>query len=1543
MATEAFLVTALPHSASSGDPFHVSLFITHRLTPTGAVGVLSDFAHVRDWTAQLARARITLQGGAAAGGAFDIPVTPRLDALDTALWPRVFPGSLEVRPWQVPNHTSSAWETFPAHRMQQHALMVHAASMFSSPITAPTVGDSALTGPLMEAFGLNARELRLNRAIDGDHDREITAQLDALAKQVAVRPGAVSGMQAMLTDLHRARRFYQRVEDASPYAARPTEGAVGAPVQKPRPDFHGRASLLGDLSPLLRKLGLIIDLRVTDASRLAAAVWIQGSIVIEGLTNPVPRQPRTACKALGGTFTAVSSSGDYDLGMLRLADEGRFTVLDLDPDASALKLEQFVRTMPRLAAAALNGDAVNAAPSTLRATGIAVARQDRATQLYARVDGAAAKDAAIMAGTAPLLTLEQISRGIRLEVWDDISRRWHSLHERRLSVRVDGAGDVLSRAADTGFLQGAALTRSDTATNGPRYAHEVLAGWDGWSLSAPRPGKVVVHKDGEELVLDAPDVDPTPVHPVTSTSEVAPGTLPRLRYGRSYSLRAYAVDLAGNSRPHAVGDPPPNARPEMAPSGPSAMGVSDREVAAHVTQRQSAIGIDATRAGATRTGAGNAAEHASTLLRRSVRDAQSKRFARGDAPRGTVPNVGNAGVRGMDPGGLVVTGVPVVDRIVSARVSERAGQFISAGQVRRDEIERVFADASSKTDVLMERTDAHTDPGVTASAMSSMLAQQHGLREIGPARPGVSPSDLLTMTSPLVTTPRPFLRWDPVIEPATVPRHAFTEGESLLRLVVRSGVTQNTIGALPLTITPSAAYAASTLAKFPSLGLAWRADSQRHLAAPKTSQLEAEMHGVFDSGFGAATPAAAVKKILGIALREAGSLVDATIADIDNPGARIAQLGIRFHMSPTADAPAAATPADLPDGDSLSAGQYVAHDVDELVLPYLPDPLAVGVAFTFPDAGKDHRLSGLLAVEGITLAYEGGWPERTPFRLVLESGDKLGAVVDGHVVRLTLPPGEQLRMRMSSSLTRESLELFGLWRSLPVVIRTQSLLREAAADGWFWWLTPSTEIRLVHAVPRPVEVPRPTILVPQRVAGDTAVVLAGAVDVHGPSTERIDIEGAWTQWVDDISKPAPEQTSGKAAACGTAITSDEDLVLLGKDDAIVPIPGSGPVRVHAAVHQTGDTKHRMIDYRVRATTRYREYFLPQVTPHIDDLSVVGPTTTINVPSSARPPKVVVRDVLPLFRWHEETEPSQPFGLRRTRRAGVRVWLDRPWYATGDGELLAVLLAPGSDEALRGSVSQWGSDPVWLQHGPASRASLPLVDLLHAIGIDDRIEAGRPVGPPALHTFADVPGKPPVWALGYKPEYSEVRRMWFVDVALDPGTAYWPFVQLAVARYQPNSLPGLHLGPVTLCDFVQITPERMATLSRTDHRHARVVVTGAVGLGRVERGQAAGDLMARVRASRTMRARVERFHASVGTDLAWETISQEDLPVLGSDDLVMSWAGELALPESIPPRTPGSSTSYRVTLEEWEFVPADTGAGGKGGMQPRIVYAEHLPL
>ena len=717
MAEEGFLVTTLPHTAAAGAPFHLSLFITHRLTPDGASGFVSDFPRVADWTTLVGQSTLTLTGHSAGGAVVTIPATMLTDVLQPDLWPRVFPSDLTVLPWQVPNHTATPWRTFAAHRMQAHALLMHAAAMAASPTAAPSVSGNPLTRVLLSGLGLGQFESRLSveDVLNPDMDRHITALLDDISGQGILgrgvgADGASGGAQLLLSDVHRARCYYARPEEEHEYHDRPVPGAEAKPVTKPDPDFHARASLLGDLSPLLRRLGLVIDVHVDDVATLAGLVDIQAHLVVPDLDNAIQAQPRTACEVVGNGFYTVAAGTDYVHGMLRIGDEKTFTVLDLDPDASALKLEQYVRTLPRMSALESNGDAVTSAPSTLRATGFAVARIDRAQALHDRLDGAAAKDAALVSGFAGALRTEDVTRGVRLEVWDDVSGTWHSLHRRLLDVEVEGGGLVLDDAPDTGFLQGASLTRTDGVPDAPANAHEVLAGWDGWSLSAPRPGKVVVNEGGEEHVVDAPDVDPDPVNPVASSTKVRPGTLPRLRYGRSYAFRAWTADLAGNSSPHVVAGPDDGDNGDNGGGGAPPDATTLEETAQTVaTTRLAGIAREAT----VPTTAPEAGRATLEALRSALRETHPI-VRPGPRP--------GAGAVGLVPGASI-TGQPELDRLVVSRRAEAAGSAASTGRsITRD---------AALQDVFVTQATTRRPP---ARARPTRRRRRHGRRSLGGGR-----------------------------------------------------------------------------------------------------------------------------------------------------------------------------------------------------------------------------------------------------------------------------------------------------------------------------------------------------------------------------------------------------------------------------------------------------------------------------------------------------------------------------------------------------------------------------------------------------------------------------------------------------------------------------------------------------------------------------------------------------------------------------------------------------------------------------------------
>src|SRR5206468_12592629 len=155
--------------------------------------------------------------------------------------------------------------------------------------------------------------------------------------------------------------------------------------------------------------------------------------------------------------------------------------------------------------------------------------------------------------------------------------------------------------------------------------------------------------------------------------------------------------------------------------------------------------------------------------------------------------------------------------------------------------------------------------------------------------------------------------------------------------------------------------------------------------------------------------------------------------------------------------------------------------------------------------------------------YDGTWPEIMPYRFVLEGGETLSGSVAGSVITMQLPAGDTQVMRVASAIARDKLDLLGPWRSLPNTIRNDHDVAEAAADGAIWGLSPFEQVTLVHAVNRPIAVPRPIRAVPIRTEGATSAILAGAVELHGPSTGTLTAEARWSEMVDDLTLPGVQE------------------------------------------------------------------------------------------------------------------------------------------------------------------------------------------------------------------------------------------------------------------------------------------------------------------------------------------------------------------------------------------------------------------------------------
>ena len=1622
MTTSHVLVTALPFTRATDAPWHLTAFVTHKLDPGASAGTLADFPAALDWVGTLAGGSFVLVAPHLPGPV-PLEVVPGADAPS---WHAVFGPQVPVAVFPTPSLSGAPWRSFPAHRVGDGAVDLHLATLTAAPTVRPAVASSPVMGGLLRrlepfrAVGtlLEIAESRTHRADDLLARRTLEAQatlglLGARQRYPSKDLSSTSPIEALLddtegdarvtawldsllgtdlsgdpelrllVDAHAARRFYQRPEAQTPYAERPTPGATTPRPEPPVPDFHARVAGFGSTPTLLRRLGLAVDLRIPDAAVLAGldgAAWVAVRFVPpQGAEVTLLAPPRTRVIVRGDAFAARSS--DQWVGGAVPLGEDSYVVLDVDPDAAGLKLEQHLRDLPRTLAAEINGDPATSAPGTLRSTGFAIARTDRVEASRARIAAAeqvsAPLDGPGVAG--PELGYDDVVRGVRLEVWDDVTRAWHSLHERRVDVVADpgdgtGPVPVLTDVPDIGFLQQSGLNRVPGDPSHPYHLHEVVAGWDGWSLSAPRPGKVVVHEDGVERVLDAPPDEPATG--VQVRTRVEPGSLPPLRYGRSYSFRMVGVDLAGNSVPRRAA-----GRGRAGPS-PEAVELA----AAHLDRLR--------RVYAARDGGLLAAVRAPVLDALPVagalpdwRGPVERLTSHGPAPVELSPRTAAERIEALVPE-LVRTGATEVDAAVADRlaavVEERArsGAGIAAGRGRtatptgaarvvggrdvRDavrqtaEASRVLAAAASSWRV---RPQLAVDPAVLAgiAAVDDLVLA-----------PGGSPGGLLPGRA-VVTTPRPYLRWDPVPPPTLVARAPLATGEQLSRLVVRTGLPAGAPDAVEAT--------------------------ERHVVPAKTTQVEAETAGRFDAAIGSPDPAVQ-RAAYGWALRERGTLLDRWIPDLDEPGGLVEQPGIALHQRPGAD------PATLVTLDAITAvrdtplgeGQYVVHDVDQLTVPYLPDPYAAGVALVFYDAGAPHLLPEPRVLQAVVLPFPGDWPRVRPLRLVVEAtaaGTELAARLEGTTVRIGVPAGEQVRVAMSSSLRREDLDHFGLWRSHLAstidpdgdgsaseaeVVAAAALLR-AAVSGWTWWLTPSVDLRLVHAVPAPVRPPQLAALrCLLRPPGLTVAQLAGLVDLHGASTERVVVRGAWTEQVDDVATPAPTTVAREDVVVSSPVGGDErfglltfvDFLPFGPSAAMVAL-AEGGLGLHKAVHTFADTHHRRVTYTPSGVTRYSEFFAAQDLPAPQDPALAGDPVVLDIPSSARPAAPVLVDAVPLLRWEEATEPDQPFALRRVRRSGVRLWLDRPWFSSGDDELLGVVLSTTGAEP-DSSISLWGRDPTVLGAATGQATRPPLLGLGHLLlqvvgGAMPTLPA-RPVRPAATVALVDLPQEPAATVLPYAPEFHPATGRWHVDVAIDDGPALWPFVRLAVARYQERSISGCALSPIGLTSWVQPLPTRTATVSRPDADHVRVTLTGAVAFLRVRArhedavdedldadtptgGGAAFDRLLRL--TRAVHATVQVLPDGA-SDLEWRTVARRRLPAVGVGDettFTVTWTGELALPPAgardvpLALATPGGQERWRVLVEERELLDADPvdepNISGTPTRAPRVVYADAIML
>jgi hypothetical protein len=691
----------------------------------------------------------------------------------------------------------------------------------------------------------------------------------------------------------------------------------------------------------------------------------------------------------------------------------------------------------------------------------------------------------------------------------------------------------------------------------------------------------------------------------------------------------------------------------------------------------------------------------------------------------------------------------------------------------------------------------------------------------------------------------PFGRFEPVSPPPLMLRAEPVEGESLERLVVRSKV-----GDAANTITPT----------------------ERHLVPPKTSQLMSERHGHFDGTPGINKDQAAYD----LASREAGSMTH------------------KLNL----------TTGDLELIDGIQEVSTPEHTIwlqtkEQFELAYLPDPFARGVLLLgLPGMNSFDEIIDPAVQIVNKLPFDGNWPDPKPLRLRLVGLEANGIPAQPNwdaidrVLTVELAQGETAAVRICSYFDPADLEKMAVWEWIQETgAPNLGDLKAQYGAGRTWLHLPFRNLVLVHAVQQPLLIPQiADPLTPTKTLGETSALLNGHSDIDAKSTSKIDLWAKWEDPFDDL-----------AAAEFYQVPQEMHVA-----EIIAHDPANDQLPIQAIRHALGDTKYHSVTYTPIATTRFREYFPLAITSDPQNLVRPFPSEapipkTIDIPNSARPDAAKPLYVLPTFQWEEQAGGGT---ITRTRWGnGLRVYLERPWFLSGAGELLGVVISPAvidpeSDVgiALQKYTTRWGMDPLW--HAAATEPVTP-----------DRF-----VGP----ALTELPGdfrslaeldNVDVLVAGYQPGYDKDRQLWYADIEIDPGRAYFPFVRLALARYQPISVDGAHLSPVVLADFIQVVPQRTVTydLNSLATETLPIEVNGPSAI-KYERPT-------------LMLASLEVRDGRVPDpedDLGWQEISGsrvflQAIPGQPVDDMV--WQGVLKLPNPLP-------NPLRVVVKEYEQFQAD---------------------
>jgi hypothetical protein len=400
------------------------------------------------------------------------------------------------------------------------------------------------------------------------------------------------------------------------------------------------------------------------------------------------------------------------------------------------------------------------------------------------------------------------------------------------------------------------------------------------------------------------------------------------------------------------------------------------------------------------------------------------------------------------------------------------------------------------------------------------------------------------------------------------------------------------------------------------------------------------------------------------------------------------------------------------------------------------------------------------------------------------------------------------------------------------------------------------------------------------------------------------------------------------------------------------------------VHQFGDTRHRHVTYTFAAHSRFREFFDP-ADPEAAFLQEAR-LDPVHVLSTVRPTAPVVLAVTPAALTSHDVEllpfvippaggddglvgpvaidedgdgvpdgedtdgdgvidvhyptdpvsydPPQPIFITRRQGGILRVELARPWFTTGAGEQVGVVVSPAPGVAVEHAPGVPDAPATFASHDNEHAHLVttayrdPLVSTATPAQPDHASLTGA-AGAPLV--VLDTESGTPICVVPFDVFSADGR--WFADIGF--GTlgdrSDQPMVRLSLVRFQRHSLRDLTTSPIVTCDLVPLLGSRELRSQRVDDQQEITLSRTGIGV--------ANPVELRLEAAPTGTP-LDVLTTLDGTGSAW-TVVQRFTGVLGTP---------------FPPFTvPNDGGIHRVVVLEFDALPPSSAQPVPNPLSPAL--------